>query len=422
MMRAPRLFMIAVASPLALSACQKDAPKREPPAVPVRVATATTMNAPITVTASGVVEPVQTVNVEAQTSGSVIEVAFRQGDYVQSGQVLFRLDPRPLQGAVDQARAVLARDQAQATASQHDDQRYTSLAAQGYVTQSQADQIHATALAQAATVVADRAMLQNALVGLGYATIRAPISGRTGALLVRQGNLVSPGSGPLVVINQLRPIEVRFPVLPQDFQLLGANGGRGGLPVTATSTDSGVMSESGELTFLDNAVDSLTGTVTGRARFANLSSHLWPGQLVFLSVQAGMQRNALTVPTPAVQTGQQGTYVYVVDQQKKTAQTRNVSTSRAVGDQTIVTMGLTAGEMVVTDGQSRLSPGSHVTIITPGSEGNPVNPLGDTAAAGVSALGGGRPAPTGKPNGVSEANGAVGAATGTSPSANIARP
>ena len=388
MMRACRRA-IAFASGLVLFACRSSDPKHEAPPVPVRVATGKLMDAPITVTASGVVQPVQTVNVESQTSGTILNVAFREGDYVRAGQVLFRLDPRPLEGAVAQARAILARDEAQATASQHDNERYTTLAAEGYVTQSQADQMRATALAQAASVAADKALLQNAQVSLGYATIRAPIDGRTGALLVRQGNLVAPGSGPLVVINQLRPIEVRFPVLPQDFQLLGANGGRGGLPVSATSTDSGIVSDSGELTFLDNAVDSLTGTVTGRARFPNLSSHLWPGQLVLLTVQAGVQRHVIAVPSQAVQTGQQGTYVYVIDPQKKTAQTRNVSIGRSVGDLTIVTMGLVAGEQVVTDGQSRLNPGSHVTIITPGSEGNPEAPLGDTAAAGVAALGGG---------------------------------
>jgi len=383
MMRATRFSIEVAASLLALAACSKEEPKRQAPAVPVRVSAAKVIDAPISVTASGVVEPVQTVNVEAQTSGTVLEVAFRQGDYVRKGQVLFRLDPRPLQGIVEQARAVLARDQAQASASQHDAERYGSLAAKGYVTQSQAEQMQATAAAQAATVTADRAMLQNAEVSLGYATIRAPIDGRTGALLVRQGNLVSPGSGPLVVINQLRPIEVRFPVLPQDFQLLGAKGGGGGLPVTATSTDSATVSEHGELSFLDNAVDSLTGTVTGRARFENSASHLWPGQLVFVSVQAGVQRNVIAVPTPAVQIGQQGSYVYVVDPQKKVAQTRNVATGRSLGEMTIVMTGLAAGEQVVTDGQSRLSPGSHVTIIEPGREGNPMNPGGDTAATGV---------------------------------------
>lgn len=387
MTSASRISTSVAASLLALAACSKEEPKREPPPVPVRVATAKLIDAPITVTASGVVEPVQTVNVEAQTSGTVLEVAFRQGDYVRKGQVLFRLDPRPMEGTVAQARAVLSRDEAQASASRHDAERYTSLAAKGYVTQSQAEQMQATAAAQAASVSADRAVLQNALVSLGYATIRAPIDGRTGALLVRQGNLVGPATGPLVVINQLRPIEVRFPVLPQDFQLLGANGGHGGMPVTATSTDSGTVSEPGELTFLDNAVDSLTGTVTGRALFANASSHLWPGQLVFVSVRAGVQRNVLAVPTPAVQVGQQGTYVYVIDPRKKTAQTRNVSTGRNVGDLTIVTMGLAAGEQVVTDGQSRLNPGSHVMIIVPGKEGNPVTPGGDTAAAGVASLG-----------------------------------
>lgn len=422
MMRAPRSSIAVAASLLAFAACGKDEPRRQQPPVPVRVATAQLIDAPITITASGVVEPVQTVNVEAQTSGSVLEVAFRQGDYVRKGQVLFRLDPRPLEGAVAQARAVLARDQAQASASQHDAERYGSLATKGYVTQSQAEQMQATAAAQAATVAADRAMLQNAEVSLGYATIRAPIDGRTGALLVRQGNLVSPGSGPLVVINQLRPIEVRFPVLPQDFQFLAAK--ENGLPVTVTSTDSGTVSEHGQLTFLDNAVDSLTGTVTGRARFDNSASHLWPGQLVFVSVQAGVQRNVLAVPTPAVQIGQQGSYVYVVDPQKKTAQTRNVSTGRNFGDLTIVTMGLAAGEQVVTDGQSRLSPGSHVTIITPGREGNPTAPSGDTAAAGVAALGG-VAAPGGTADGDVVAGQRTGAGTvpnGTTPAPRVPVP
>src|SRR4051812_11889043 len=200
-----------------LAACSKDAPKKQPPSTPVRVATAALIDAPVTIMASGVIEPVQTVAVTSQVTGALLDVLFKEGDVVQAGQVLFRIDPRPLQAAVDQARATLARDEAQAEAGRKDDARYHTLADMGYVSRSQADQMHATALAQAATAAADRAALRRAQVDLGFATIRAPISGRTGSLLIRRGNNVSPNGGPLVIINQLSPVLARFPVLEQDF-------------------------------------------------------------------------------------------------------------------------------------------------------------------------------------------------------------
>lgn len=337
------------------------APRGQPP-VPVRVATVRRIDVPIYIDASGVIEPMQTVNVEAQISGTILDVAFKQGDWVTRGQVLFRLDPRPQEATLTQARANLARDEAQAVAAQHDDQRYAALAAEGYVTASQAEQMHANAVAAAASAAADRAVVQGAEVSLGYATIRAPIDGRTGSLLVRRGNLVSPGGTPLVVINQLRPIEARFPVLSTDFTLMRSALAQHPLPVVATSSDSGGVTETGQVTFLDNAIDSLTGTVTGRAVFANTGARLWPGQLVFLTVQAGVQRGVLTVPSSAVLVGQNGRYVYVIDRTKMTAQMRNVAVGRAAGDTTIIASGLTQGETVVTDGQSRLNPGARVAI------------------------------------------------------------
>lgn len=375
----------ALAMSAALLACRSSGEqKRATPAVPVRVAPVTRIDAPIVIAASGVVEPMQTVSVEAQATGTVFQVAFRQGDWVAAGQVLFRLDPRPLQDARDQARAILARDEAQATAARHDAERYGALAAKGYVTESQAEQMHAAALAQAATVVADRAALRTAERNLGFATIRAPISGRTGSVQLRRGDLVGPQTGPLVVINQLRPILVRFPVLAGDFGVLRAAVAAHPLPVTATSSDSGSFQEVGTLNFLDNAIDSLTGTVTGRAVFGNAGSRMWPGELVFLSVQAGTQRGVLVVPTPAIQTGQQGAFVYVVDPQRRTAQTRAVAAGRTVGELTIVAAGLKRGEQVVTDGQSRLSRGSRVAIIAPnGAGGASGRVAGDVGTSGV---------------------------------------
>lgn len=304
----------------------------------------------------------QTVSVTAQVSGTLRDVLFREGDFVRAGQVLFQIDPRTLQAAVDQSRAALNRDRAQATAAAQNDVRYQTLVHEDYVTREQADQIHAAALAAAATVAADEAALRSAEVSLAYTTIRAPIAGRTGSLLVRRGNNVGTNTGPLVVINQIQPILVRFPVLSQDLPVLQGALASHPLTVIATKADSGNALETGQLSFLDNAVDSLTGTVTGKALVQNRSNIFWPGQLVFLTIDVGVQRNALAVPTTAVITGQQGAYVYVVDAQKLTVRTRNIVTGRSTGPLTIVASGLRDGEEVVTDGQSRLNPGSTVSI------------------------------------------------------------
>lgn len=359
----------AVVIALAFAAACSSAPKtRGQPAIPVKVATVSRIDAPITVTASGVVDPMQTVAVQAQVSGALLSVSFREGDYVRAGQILFRIDPRPLQAAVDQARANLSRDQAQAEAARRDDIRYQTLVKEDYVTREQADQIHATAVAQTATVTADQAALRAAEVSLGYSTIRASISGRTGSLLVRPGNIVGPSSGPLVVINQIQPILVRFPVLSQDLPLLQGAVASHPLPVVATKSDSGNVTETGELSFLDNNVDSLTGTVTGKAVVQNQSSRFWPGQLVFLTVDVGVQHGVLAVPSPAVLTGQQGSYVYVVDPRKLTVKSTSIVAGRTVGQLTLVDSGLVQGQEVVIDGQARLNPGSKVAIAGAGRD------------------------------------------------------
>jgi multidrug efflux system membrane fusion protein len=370
----------------ALASCKGAAPKKPAPATPVRIASVARIDAPVNILASGVVEPVQTVSVTTQVTGSLLDVLFKEGDFVQAGQLMFRIDPRPLAAAVDQAKAVLARDEAQAEAGRKDDDRYKKLADMGYVSRSQADQFHATAQAQTATVAADQAALRSAEVSLGFTAIRAPISGRTGSLLVRRGNNVSPGGGPLVVINQISPVLVRFPVLDQDFAAVQRAVAVHPLHVKAVASDSSLASDDGELSFLDNAVDSTTGTVTGKATFPNTGRRLWPGQLVFLTVQLDVQHGVLAVPTDAVQTGQQGTYVFVVDQ-KQTAQSRAVATGIQVGDLTVVQKGLAAGERVVIDGQSRLNPGGRVAIVGAGgdSAGKQLGAGGYGSGAGAAA-------------------------------------
>jgi multidrug efflux system membrane fusion protein len=342
------------------AACAKP-PEQKTPPVPVQVAPVTQIAAPLTIAANGVVEPLQTVAIEAQVGGSLDAVTFNEGQDVVAGQVLFKLDARPFEAALRQAEATLARDSAQTQSAQRDAERYKTLAEKDYVTKSQADQAQATAAAA----------VDNARLNLNYATIRAPISGRTGRLLVRPGNIVKPNAEPLVVINQLRPILVRFPVAQHDFPALQRRNGRGPVPVQVVTADSGRVGEAGTLAFLDNAVDSLTGTVIAKARFTNQTNELWPGEYVRVSVELDIQAGAVAVPTRAVLAGQQGSYVFVIGSDK-VAKVRPISVGRSVGELTTIDKGLTPGEQVVVDGQSRLTPDAHVDVKSPpGASGRP---------------------------------------------------
>ena len=350
----------------ALGACS--APKERPKEkTPVTVAPASLQSVPYTITANGTVEAVQSVAIQPQVAGPVVQVAFNEGDEVRQGQVLFRIDPRPFQAALAQARAVLARDLVQAQNAAREAERYASLVEKGYVTQSQADQLRATAAAQRAVVTSDEAMVQAAQLNLSYATIRAPISGRTGSLLVKPGNVVrAPNPTPMVLINQLQPVLVRFTVPGRtlaDLQRAVQAGQHLGVRAAPTQADSAgsTIAESGTLNFMDNAVDTTTGALTLKARFPNATRALWPGQFLTVTVDLYQQANALTVPSSAVQSGQEGSYVFVVDDQNRARMTP-VTVSRMAGDVAIITQGLQPGMRVVTDGQSRLVPGAVVEI------------------------------------------------------------
>lgn len=344
------------------AACSKSDPPRQP-SVPVSVTTVKRTSVPYVVTANGVAEPMQTVAVEAQVNGILNRVTFAEGQPVQAGQVLFEIDSRPYVALLQQARAQLARDEAQAANARRDAARYAALVKEGYVTGSQADQAEATAASAAATVAADRANVSKAALDVANSTIRAPISGRTGSLLVRQGNLVKANSNPpLVVINQIQPILVRF-AIPQsqlpDIQKYYRGGNA--LQVRATPSEGSGVPLMGTLAFIDNNVDSTTGTVLLKARFDNPEATLWPGQYTNVALQLFVDPNALTLPAPAVMTGQQGTYVYTIDS-AGTAKQRPVQVSRTVDSLSVISSGLKEGERVVVDGQSRLIPGSKVTV------------------------------------------------------------
>lgn len=336
------------------------APSR--PAVPVVVATVEQGPAPYVVSADGSVEPLQTVTVESQVGGVLISVDFTEGQDVGRDDPLFHVDPRPFEAALRQAEANLARDEAQAANSQRDAERYRKLAEQDYVTQSQADQALATARAQAAVVKADSAAVETARLDLSYTVIRAPISGRTGAVLVRVGNLVKANQSPLVVINQIHPILVRFSVPGRVLPLVQQYSADRPLEVVVESVEGeGGAAERGTLTFVDNTVDPQTGTVLLKAHFDNEDQALWPGEYVQVSLQLYVQEDAVLVPSAAPVTEQSGSFVFVVDS-AGTASRRQVELGRSLDGRIIVDHGLQPGERVVTDGQSRLYPGASVAI------------------------------------------------------------
>jgi len=356
----------AVVAPLTaallLSACG-DARQAPPPPTPVAVGTVMRGPVPYELPATGTVEPLQTVAVEPQVSGQIVNVRFHEGDDVRKGQVLFEIDPRPFRAALSQAEANLARARAESEQASQQSKRYATLAEKEYVTAQQNDQARTDAMAAQASLESARAAVDAARLDLQYATIRAPISGRTGSLLIREGNVVrASGGSALVTINQIRPILVRFTVPASNLaEIQRRRGGR--LAVRVEPTAGGEPSD-GMLDFVDNAVDTTTGTILLKAHFDNADGLLWPGEYVNVRLQLFVQDSALTVPAPAVVSGQSGTYVFVV-QPDSTARTVPVSVQRTNDSVAIVDADLAAGQLVVTDGQIRLRDSARVQIRQP---------------------------------------------------------
>ena len=331
-------------------------------AVPVTVAEVVEKEMPVEIGVIGTAEAYSSVAVRSQITGELTSVNFRQGDDVKAGQVLFTLDQRPLEALLHQAEANLARDSAQAANAKASADRYQDLAQRGLATKEQLGQTGATSAALEATVAADRAAVENAKVQLQYATIRAPIAGRTGSLMVTAGNLVRANDQtPMVVTNQIAPIYVTFgvpePMLPDLKRYMA----QGALRVEARAPTDSEPPAVGHITFVDNQVDQTTGTIKVKATFPNDNRRLWPGQFLNVVVRLTTIPHALVVPSTAVQTGPQGLYVYVV-KGGKTAELQPVTVDRTAGDETVVKTGIAAGDTVVTDGQLRLLPGSRITI------------------------------------------------------------
>lgn len=353
------MVLLSLGVVLSLSACSKQ--KQPPPrTVPVVAATADRKNVPLQIRAIGNVEAYNTVTVKSQVNGEIAQVFFREGQDVQQGKMLFRIDPRPFESVLRQAESALARDRAQAKNAQAESQRYEALAAKGFVSQQEYDRARTNAAALEAVVQADEAAVENARLQLEYTVILSPIDGRTGAIAVQKGNVVKANDVPLVTINQVSPIYVTFSVPEQDLANIKRYQASGELHVDV-SLSPGARPLTGRLTFIDNKVNTQTGTILLKATFPNQDHALWPGQFVDVVLTLTTEKDRTVVPTPAVQTGQQGPYVFVI-RDDRTAEIRPVKPVRTFEGWTVIESGVQPGELVVTDGQLRLAPGAKVEI------------------------------------------------------------
>src|SRR6266705_1885546 len=327
--------------------------------VPVSVARVERRALPYELDATGTVEAIRSVDVLPQVNGTILHVNFAEGDEVAAGQILFEIDPRPYLAALQQAEGALLRDLAQAQSAAREAARYKTLATTNTVTQEDYETKQSTADAAAGMVRSDSAAATLARLNLEYATVRAPIGGRTGRILLHEGNLVRASTDALVSIIQLRPILIRFSVPAVNLPALRQRAGQA-LTVLALPARDSATAVQGVLSFVDNQVDTATGSVLLKGRFTNRDGTLWPGEFVSVTLVLGTQPDAIVIPSQAVLQGQQGTYVFVVNNDG-TASTQPVTVERTLDSLTIVA-GLPTGALVVTDGQLRLTPNAKVDI------------------------------------------------------------
>ncbi|MDD3293740.1 MAG: efflux RND transporter periplasmic adaptor subunit [Geobacteraceae bacterium] len=355
-------LLLALAAQMLLASCaERKEPAKSRAPVPVKVAMAVRKSVPVRIRAIGNVEAYASVSVRSQVTGMLEQVHFKEGADVRKGQLLFSIDRRPYEAAVRRAKAVLARDAAQERFASVQTGRYAELLKEGIVTRDQHDQLAANAESLAESVRAGRASLDDALLQLGYCSIRSPISGRTGNLVVQRGNLVKANdSQALVSINQVSPVYVTFSVAEKELAAIRKYAASGTLKVEAFLTETG-QREKGVLSFIDNSVDAQTGTIRIKGEFANRDRNLWPGQFVTVFLTLKTISDAVVVPSRAVQTGQSGLYVFVV-KPGGGLDMRTVTTGGIHDGDTIISKGLAPGETVVTDGHLQLSPDSVVSV------------------------------------------------------------
>lgn len=379
------------ANPMALMMAQ---------AAPVRAVAAVASDVPLDTTAVGNVEAISSVDVKSRVAGQILSVHFQEGQEVEKGQLLFEIDPEPLQRQIAeiqadlakdqaleiQARANVAKDEAMLKQTQASAKRGLELEKEGIFSKEQTEQLvasngsnlaaldadKAAVESAVASIKADRARLSQTQLQLSYTKITAPISGRAGAIAVKAGNLIKDNDATLVTILQISPIYVSFGVAQQLLPEVQKYNKEHPLVVRAEA-DGETHTETGTLRFIDNTVDTTTGTIKLKAEFPNASHTLWPGEYVNVNAQLNVERDRIVVPSRTVETGPQGKYVWVVNSTTNTATMRPVNVERLYkssegGEQAVIASGLKPGEMIVSEGQLRLFPGGKVKLLKPATQ------------------------------------------------------
>ena len=364
------------------SASQTNAGNQQPKApapIPVTVQAIQNSDFPVYLNGLGTVQPYDTVTVRSRVDGQVVKVGFRQGQMVNEGDVLVQIDPRPFQAALEQADAKKAQDEANLKNAQLDLKRYSALAVQDYASRQQLDTQQAKVDQLAAQIKGDQASIDNAQTQLSYATIRSPLSGKTGFRLIDPGNIVhaSDQSG-IVTIVKLQPISVVFTAPEENIGQINKALAAGTVPIIATSSDGTKVIAQGHLALVDNQVDQASGTIHMKATFQNTDNALWPGLSVATRLLVDTRKNVLVAPTDAIQHGPNGLYVFVVGKDNKVA-AHDVKVGDESAAQTVVLEGLANGDRVVTAGQYRLTEGA---VVDPHNAGTPAS--ADKQAANTS--------------------------------------
>ncbi len=361
------LLLIAIAS-APLPGCSQDSPQtpakktggKTAEKIPVVAGKVARKSVPLRLEAIGNVEPYTTVAVKSRVEGQLLRVAFREGDAVAQGQLLFEIDPRPYLAQLRQAKANLARDRAQWENAKASLQRYEGLQGKNFVSGEMLLTARTNAEVYAANLEADQAAIESAQLQVDYAAIHSPLAGRTGRVMVHPGNQVK-ADDILVVINQIEPVRVSFAIPEQQLTALREFAKAGEVKVYARVEGAAEPAPAGKLSFIDNAVDATTGTIKLKATFDNKDQRLWAGQFVRVSLDLQEQAGAKAVPAKAAQSGPKGTYVFVV-KPDMTVEKRDIVVERTQGGEAVVAQGLEEGEQVVLDGQSRLVDGALVEI------------------------------------------------------------
>lgn len=355
-------YYFNVLEPARAAAQARPAVEGGAPPAPVTVATVAKESVPVRITTIGNAQAYSTVSVKSRVDGQIFSVGFQEGQLVHKGDLLFQIDPRPFEAQLNQAEANLARDKAQLGRAGLDLQRYTELSQKNFASRQTYETARATAESAQATVAADQAAVDQAKINLEYTQIRSPIDGLTGNLLINVGNIVKAEDTPaLVVINQVQPIYVSFSIPEQNLPEVKRRMAEGPLPVAATIPGDTGPPEEGKVTFINNAVDTSTGTIQLKATFPNENGRLTPGQFVNVAMTLTTLSDALVVPSRAIQTGQSGNYVFVV-KPDRTVEQRPIELGVTVDTRAVVQKGLAPGEQVVTEGVLRLYPGAKVDV------------------------------------------------------------